>query len=68
MLVVASFIANTQGVTVVAFGMCANQLLMSCLVRRAVAGDVVVVAREAEAVLMAADERGHRERLVTARS
>ena len=50
---------------VVAFGMGTNQLLMARLERLSVAGNVVVVAREAEAVSMTAYQRRDRKRLVT---
>jgi hypothetical protein len=54
-------------VLVVAFGMHPHQLLMTCLEHLSVASHVVVIAREAEAVGMAAYEGGHRELLVAAR-
>ena len=49
---------------IITLGVCTNQLLVACLVGRAVASDVVVVACEAEAVGMAADEGGHGEQAV----
>jgi len=45
-------------VLVVATGMGADEVLVACLVDGAVAGDVVVVAGEAEALLVVSDERG----------
>ena len=50
LFVIAAFVADTKRVAVVAYGMGADQLLMARLVGRAVAGDVVVVARESKAV------------------
>ena len=58
-LVKASFIAYTQRTAVVATGMSTNELLVSCLGNGAVACDVVVVAREPEAIAMVADELHH---------
>ena len=67
MFIVAAFVAYTQRMAVVTLGVSTDQLLMPCLVGRAVAGDVVVVASESEAVGVAADEGGHREWTVAAR-
>ena len=58
-LVKASFIAYTQRMAVVAPGMGTDELLMTCLGDGAVACDVVVVAREPEAIAMVADELHH---------
>ena len=58
-LVKASFIAYTQRMAVVATGMGTDELLMTCLGDGAVACDVVVVAREPEAIAMVADELHH---------
>ena len=58
-LVKASFIAYTQRTAVVATGMSTNELLVSCLGNGAVACDVVVVAREPEAIAVVADELHH---------
>ncbi len=66
-LVEASFVADAERVLVVAYGVGAHQLFVARLVGQAVAGDVVMVARASEAVGMAADECGHRERTVAAR-
>ena len=51
---------------VVVAGMGARQVLMAGLIDLAVTGDVVVVAGESEAGLMAGDERRDRERAVLA--
>ena len=53
---------------VVAYGVGADQLFVACLVGLAVAGDVVVVARESEAIRVTADECCHGKATVTARS
>ena len=52
---------------VVSHGVGADQLFVACLVRAAVAGDVVVVARESEALRVTADECCHGKASVTAR-
>ena len=62
-----SFVAYTQGVLVIALGMGTDELFVACLVDVAAAGDVVVVARETEAVGMATDELLYGEGLVAAR-
>lgn len=64
-LVKAALVANAERMLVIAFGVGTNQILVARLIGRAVAGDVVVIARESEAVLMAADEGGHGKRTVT---
>ena len=63
-LVKASFIAYTQGTTVIALGMSTYELLMACLGDVAVACDVVVVACEPESVGVVADELHHGVSLV----
>ena len=63
----ASLIAHTQRVLVVAYGVGAHQLFVARLVGPAVAGDVVVVARESEPFRMTADEGCHGKVLVRAR-
>ena len=59
LLIQPSFVAYTQGTTVIALGMSTYELLMACLGDGAVACDVVVVAREPEAIAMVADELHH---------
>ena len=49
----SSFVAYADAVLVVAFGMGTDELFVACLVRPSVLGDVVVVAGEAEAGIMA---------------
>jgi len=51
-----SLVADADAVLVVVTGMGAGQVLMAGLIHLAVAGDVVVVAGEAEAGLMAGNE------------
>lgn len=60
-------ITDAYGVLVVASCVGSRQLQVTRLPETAVAGDVVVVARKAEAVGMASDERRDREWPVTAR-
>ena len=67
MLVEAPFVADAERVLVVAYGVGAHQLFVACLVGLAVAGDVVVVARESEAIRVTADEGCHGKATVTAR-
>ena len=59
LLIQPSFIAYTQRMAVVAPGMGTDELLMTCLGDGAVACDVVVVAREPEAVGVVADQLHH---------
>ena len=66
-LVQATFVAYAERMLVVAHGMGTDQLLVSRLVGLAVAGDVVVVARESEAIRVTADECCHGKASVTAR-
>ena len=61
-----SFVAYADAVLVVAFGMGTDQLLVARLVQLAVALNVVVVAGEAKAAVVAGDERGDGERPVLA--
>ena len=51
---------------VIALGVCPDELFMARLVGLAVAGDVVVVARESEAIRVTADERRHGKATVAA--
>ena len=67
MFVQTSLVAYAERVLVVASGVGTDELFVARLIRRSVAGDVVVIARESEAVLMTADKSGHREWAVTAR-
>ena len=67
MLVQSTFVANTEGVAVVAYGVGADKLFVTRLVGLAVAGDVVVIARESEAIRVTADECCHGKASVTAR-
>ena len=67
LFVQAAFIADAQRVLVIVLGVSANELFMARLISRSVACDVVVIAREAEAVSMTADEGSHREGAVTTR-
>lgn len=55
----ASFVADADGVLVVVTGMGTDEVLMAGLVDFAVAGDVVVIAGEAEAFLVVSDEFFH---------
>jgi len=66
-LVEAALVADAERVLVVAYGMGAHQLLVARLVGPAVAGDVVVVARESEPFRVTADEGCHGKVLVRAR-
>ena len=66
-LVEASFVADAERVLVVAYGVGAHQLFVARLVGPAVAGDVVVVARESEPFRVTADEGCHGKVLVRAR-
>ena len=66
-LVEAPFVADAERVLVVAYGMGAHQLFVARLVGPAVAGDVVVVARESESFRVTADEGCHGKVLVAAR-
>ena len=59
LLIQPSFVAYTQGTTVIALGMSTYELLVTCLGDGAVACDVVVVAREPEAVGVVADQLHH---------
>ena len=63
----STLVADADGVLVVVAGVGTDEVLVARLVDLAVAGDVVVVAGEAEAAVVAGDERGHRERLVLPR-
>ena len=56
-----SFVADADGVLVVVAGMGAGEVLVAGLIYLAVALNVVVVAGEAEAAVVAGDERGHGE-------
>ena len=67
MFVETAFVADAERVLVITFGVGTNQLFMSRLVRLAVAGDVVVVARESEPFRVTADEGCHGKVLVRAR-
>ena len=67
MLVEATFVTDTERVLVVAYGVGTNELFMARLVGPAVAGDVVVVAREPEPFRVTADEGCHGKVLVRAR-
>ena len=66
-LVEAPFVTDAERVLIVAYGVGAQQLLVARLVGPAVAGDVVVVARESEPFRVTADEGCHRKVLVRAR-
>ena len=66
-LVKAPFIADAERVLVVAYSVGAHQLFVACLVGPAVAGDVVMVARESEPFRVTADEGCHGKVLVRAR-
>ena len=66
-LVEAPFVADAERVLVVAYGVGTDQLLVARLVGPAVAGDVVVVARESEPFRVTADEGCHGKVLVRAR-
>ena len=62
-----SLVAHADGVLVVAQGVGSDEVLVARLVDAAVAGDVVVVAGEAEAVGVASDEGFYGEGTVAAR-
>ena len=63
----APFVADAERVLVVAYGVGAHQLFVARLVGPAVAGDVVVVARESEPFRVTADEGCHGKVLVRPR-
>ena len=67
MRVEAPFVADAERVLVVAYGVGAHQLFVARLVGPAVAGDVVVVARESESFRVTANECCHGKVLVRAR-
>ena len=62
-----AFVADADAVLVVVAGMGAGEVLVAGLIYLAVALYVVVVAGEAEAAVVAGDERGDGERPVLAR-
>ena len=64
MTVETTLVAHTQRVLVIAPCMGAHQLFVACLVDLSVTGDVVVIARKSETVLVTADEGGDGEVLV----
>ena len=66
-LVEAPFVTDAERVLIVAFGVGAHQLFVARLVGPAVAGDVVVVARESESFRVTADEGCHGKVLARAR-
>jgi len=55
----STLVAHAQRVAVKAFGMGANQLLVTRLIHGAVACDVVMIAGEPETIRVTADERCH---------
>ena len=59
LLIQPSFVAYTQGTTVIALSMSTYELLVACLGDGAVACDVVVVACEPESVGVVADQLHH---------
>ncbi len=63
----ATFITDAERVLIVAYGVGAHQLFVARLVGPAVAGDVVMVARESEPFRVTADEGCHGKVLVRAR-
>ena len=63
----STFITDTDGVGVVSFGVGTNQVFVTCLVCLSIAGDVVMVARETETIIMATDECCYWEWFVAAR-
>ena len=67
MLVEAPFVTDTERVLIVAYGVGAHQLLVARLVGPAVAGDVVVIARESEPFRVTADEGCYGKVLARAR-
>jgi len=62
-----ALVADADAVLVVVAGMGAGEVLVAGLIYLAVAFNVVVVASEAEAAVVAGDERGDGERPVLAR-
>jgi hypothetical protein len=66
-LVQSPFVAHPQRVLVIPPGMGTHQVLMSGLVGASISGDVVVVARESEALVVTSDQGFHREGAVTPR-
>ena len=67
LLVQTTFVAYAERMLVVAHGVGTDQLFVARLVGPAVACDVVVVARESEAIRVTADEGCHGKVLVRAR-
>ena len=67
LLIETTFVADAERVPVVAFGMGTDQIPVTRLVGFAVAGDVVVVARESEPFLVTADEGCYGKVLVAPR-
>ena len=61
-----ALVADANGMGVVVAGMGTGEVLMTGLVKLAVAGDVVVVAGETETGRVAGNQRLHRERTVLA--
>ena len=66
-LVKTTFVTDSERVLVIALGVCTNQVLVTCLIGLAIAGDVVVIARESESFRVTADESCHGKVLVAAR-
>ena len=62
-----ALVADADGMGVVVAGVGTGEVLMTGLVKLAVAGDVVVVAGETETGRVAGNQRLHRERTVLAR-
>ena len=60
----ASLVAHADGVLVVVTGMGPHEVLMTGLIDLAITRDIIMVAGEAEACLVAGDERCDRERPV----
>ena len=67
LLIQPPFVAHTYRMLVVAFGVGTDQLFVARLVGSSVTGDVVVVARESEAIRVTADEGCHGKATVAAR-
>ena len=65
-LVKASLIAHAQRMAVVSYGVGTDELLVACLIGLAIAGDVVVIARESEAIRVVTYELHHGIALVAA--
>ena len=67
LLIETTFVTNTNGVLIVVAGMSADEIFMTGLIDLAVAGDVIVIAGEAETGLVTGYQVFHGEGTVAAR-